>query len=150
MKYLVNIIAIVVVVIIVVVAVNYRNNTDKLPFQYEIKKFFDEFSVMIKTRSENVKLEINPSRKKRTTFIDKEESLKQFIPDVFGKFTDSDWKHFWSFVYDPIYDKKSKYGKKRFRTKEEIETFLRDRFPIFNYFDAGHWNYFWSLIGVNF
>lgn len=150
MKYVINIIAIFVVVIIVIFAVNLRNNSDKLPFQYEIKKFFGEFSKMIKTRAENISMEVNPSRKKKTTFIDKEESLKQFIPDVFGEFSDSDWTHFWSFIYDPIYDKKSKYGKKRYRTKEEIESFLRDRFPIFNQFNAGHWQYFWSVVDVKF
>jgi hypothetical protein len=150
MKYAVNVIAIFVVVIIVIFAVNLRNNTDKLPFQYEIKKFFNEFSQMIKTRTANIGMEISPSRRKKTTFIDKEGQLRQFIPDVFGKFSESDWRNFWSFIYDPVYDKKSKYGKKKYRSKEEIEGFLRDRFPMFNYLDAGHWNYFWSVVDVKF
>lgn len=150
MKYVVNVIAIFVIVIIVVFAVTFRNNTDKLPFQYEIKKFFDEFSKMINTRTANIKLELKPSRRKKTTFIDREERLKQFIPDVFGKFSENDWRNFWSFIYDPIYDKKSKYGGKRYRAKEEIETFLRDHFPMFNYLDVGHWHYFWSIIDVKF
>ncbi|MCK9615114.1 MAG: hypothetical protein M0R48_06390 [Candidatus Omnitrophica bacterium] len=150
MKYVVNVIAIFVVVIIVVLAVTFRNNTDRLPFQYEIKKFFNEFSQMIKTRTANVKMELAPSRRKKTTFIDKEEQLRQFIPDVFGKFSESDWRNFWSFIYDPVYDKKSKYGGKRYRTKEEIESFLRNRFSIFNYLDIGHWHYFWSIVDVKF
>jgi hypothetical protein len=150
MKYLVNVIAIFVVVIIVILAVNLRNNTDKLPFQYEIKKFFSEFSRMMETRSANFKLELYPSRRKKITFIDREERLKQFIPELFGKFSESDWRNFWSFIYDPVYDKKSKYGRKRYRTKEEIERFLLDRFPIFGYFDSGHWTYFWSVIDVKF
>ncbi|MCK9574091.1 MAG: hypothetical protein M0R20_06860 [Candidatus Omnitrophica bacterium] len=150
MKYAVNIIAIFVVVIIVIFAVNLRNNTDKLPFQYEIKKFFNEFSQMIKTRTANIGMEVSPSRRKKTTFIDKEAQLRQFIPDVFGKFSESDWRNFWSFIYDPVYDKKSKYGRKRYRSKEEIEGFLRDRFPMFNYLDSGHWNYFWNVVDVKF
>jgi len=150
MKYVINVIAIFVVVIIIVVAVNFRNNSDGLPFQYEVKKFFDEFSKMINTRAANIKLEWKPSRRKKTTFIDREERLKQFIPDVFGKFSDSDWRSFWSFIYDPVYDKKSKYGGRRYRTKEEIENFLRDRFPTFGYLDAGHWQYFWSVVDVKF
>jgi hypothetical protein len=150
MKYVVNVIAILVVVIIVVLAVNLRNNTDKLPFQYEIKKFFNEFSKMIETRTANIKMELKPSRRKKTTFIDREERLKQFIPDIFGKFSENDWRNFWSFIYDPVYDKKSRYGGKRYHSKEEIETLLRDRFPIFNQLDAGHWQYFWGIIDVRF
>lgn len=150
MKYVVNVIAIFVVVIIVVLAVTLRNNTDKLPFQYEIKKFFNEFSKMIETRTANIKMELKPSRRKKTTFIDREERLKQFIPDTFGKFSESDWRNFWSFIYDPVYDKKSRYGGKRYHSKEEIESFLRDRFPIFNQLDAGHWQYFWGIVDVKF
>ncbi|MFA5007712.1 MAG: hypothetical protein WC546_00615, partial [Candidatus Omnitrophota bacterium] len=138
------------VVIIVVLAVILKNNADKLPFQYEIKKFFAEISQVVKARSDNLKMELAPSRRKKTTFIDREENLRQFIPQVFANFTDSDWRHFWSFIYDPIYDKKSKYGKKRYRTKEEIEGFLLYRFPEFKYLDSGHWNYFWSVVGVEF
>ncbi|MDD4182225.1 MAG: hypothetical protein PHT53_00165, partial [Candidatus Omnitrophica bacterium] len=61
-----------------------------------------------------------------------------------------DWSNFWSFIYDPVYDKKSNYGGKRYHSKEEIEGFLRDRFPMFNSLAAGHWNYFWSIVDVKF
>jgi len=150
MKYVVNVVAIFVLVIIVFFVVNLRNNADNLPFQYEVKKFFGEFSKMINTRTSNIKMEWKPSRRKKTTFIDREERLKQFIPDVFAGFSESDWSNFWSFIYDPVYDKKSKYGGKRYHSKEEIEGFLRDRFPMFNSLDAGHWNYFWSIVDVKF
>ncbi len=150
MKYVVNIIAICALFIAIIIAVILKNNSSGLPFHNEVDKFFREVSQMMKARAYNIKMDISPSRKKNLTFIDKEENLKQFIPWVFGEFTASDWKSFWAVIYDPVYDAKSKYGRKRYRTKEEIKNILCERYPVFDSFDAGHWHYFWSVVDVKF
>lgn len=150
MRYVINIAAICIVVIVIVMAINLKNNASQLPFHNEIKRFFKEFSAMIEAKTHNIGLDVSPSRRKNITFIEQEEKLRQFVPWVFGEFKDSDWKKFWAYIYDPVYDKKSKYGRKRYRTAEEIRDYLCRRYPVFESFDAGHWSYFWSIIDVDF
>lgn len=150
MRYIINVIAIFVVAIIILLLVHFKNNATTYPFQGNVQKFLKEVSQLITTKKKNISMDVSPSRRKRVTFIDKEETLRQYIPSVFGEFSDSDWKGFWGLIYDPIYDEKSKYGQKRYRTKEEIESYLIENYSDpFSSFGGTQWHDFWSIIGVN-
>jgi len=150
MRYIINVIAILVVAIIVSLVIYFKNNTTSYPFQKNVQRFLKETSQLITTKKKNINMDLAPSRKKKVTFIDKESTLRQYIPWVFGEFTASDWQRFWGLIYDPIYDTSSKYGQKRYRTKDEIEGYLIEHYSNpFSNFGASQWHDFWSIIGIN-
>jgi hypothetical protein len=150
MRYIINVIAIFVVVVIISLAIYFKNNTTTYPFQAHVQKFFKETGKLLTAKKQNIKMDVSPARRKKVTLIDKEESLRQYVPWVFGEFSDSDWRGFWGLIYDPIYDEKSKYGQKRYRTKEEIESYLIEHYSNpFSSFGGTQWHDFWSIIGVN-
>jgi hypothetical protein len=150
MRYIINVIAILVVAIIVSLVIHFKNNATSYPFQGNVKKFLKEVSQLITTKKKNIKMDIAPSRKKKVTFIDKESILRQYIPWVFGEFNDSDWKRFWGLIYDPVSDTSSKYGQKRYHTRDEIEGYLIENYSNpFSNFSQTQWQDFWNIIGVN-
>ncbi|MFA6280938.1 MAG: hypothetical protein WCY05_00350 [Candidatus Omnitrophota bacterium] len=150
MRYIINVIAILVVVVVISLVIYFKNNATTYPFQGNVQKFLKETSKLITTKKKNIGMDLSPSRKKRVTYIEKESILRQYIPWVFGDFTASDWRHFWGLIYDPIADSKSKYGQKRYRTKDEIEGYLIEHYSNpFSNFGQTQWHDFWNIVGVN-
>ena len=150
MRYIINVIAILVVAVVVSLVIYFKNNTTTYPFQGNVQRFLKETSKLITTKKKNISMDVAPSRKKKVTFIEKESILRQYIPWVFGEFSNADWQGFWGLIYDPIYDKDSKYGQKRYRTKDEIEGYLIERYSNpFSNFSSSQWHDFWNIVGVN-
>ncbi len=150
MRYIINVIAILVVAAIVSLAVYFKNNSTIYPFQGDVHKFLKEVSQFMTATKRNINMSIAPTRRKKITFIDKESILRQYIPWVFGEFTDGDWKNFWGLIYNPISDPKSKYGQKRYRAKEEIEGYLIENYSNpFSYFNKSQWQDFWNIVGAD-
>jgi hypothetical protein len=149
MKYIVNIIAIALVIVLVFLAI-YLKNSGNYPLNEQIRNFSKYFSQFINVVKHNVGMEISPLRKQNLTYIEREASLREYLPTVFGQFSDRDWQNFWALIYEPIQKKQGKFKVKTYRTKDEIEDYLREHYPnSFGYFQANHWFNFWSIARVN-
>jgi hypothetical protein len=99
----------------------------------------------------NLTSEFSLQRSRPLSTLEKEEQLKQFLPDLFGAFSESDWDGFWKLFYGKFPEKssKNKFLPKKYRhlTPGEIERKLIDYYPdSFGRFAAAHWDYFWNGI----
>jgi hypothetical protein len=151
MKLLVNILAFLLVLLIVFSAITRTQNPASIPFGNEWKKFTEWVGTFINVKKHNISMEVAPTRKPQLTYIEKEAYLRMFAPDLFGNFSEDDWQKFWAIIYKPVEDKKTGFGAKRYRTKEEIEEILVTQYPNpFSYLKQEHWNTFWqNIIGMN-
>lgn len=96
--------------------------------------------------SHNINEDINPSRKVPVTVIDRQAKLEAFIPQVFENYTEQDWREFWNLIYGYQREGEGIIKQKVYRSKEEIEDYLKYYYPDpFNFMQAQHWDYFWSL-----
>ncbi len=144
MKYVWNVFAVLVVVGIFVLILQSRDSIFfeiRYKTQYFFSTIFPQKSAALR---ENISTEFVPERKMPITFVDKEETLVQFLPTVFGKFESEDWRHFWNMLYQPLSG--GFFAKKQYRTKSEIKKYLLSKYSDFSYFEDIHWRYFWEIV----
>lgn len=147
MKYVINLVALAILALIVIGIVKFKDSEAYYGLQHKSKDFGKEIGHFIQARKKAVMMEISPTRKRPITFIEQEEQLRMFVPTVFEGFTQESWDNFWDFIYEPITDRSGKYATKRQRTKEEIMSFLRYKYPKpFSDFREDHWFYFWQIV----
>ncbi len=147
MKYIVNIIAIIIVALLIWGVIQVKERNTRYPFQDHIEGFFDQVKRFVGIKKQNIGMEISPSRRPPLTFIQKEQTLKLFAPNLFESFSPQDWQKFWAILYEPIEEKKGKFSVKRYRTEEEIKSYLIEEYPNpFSYFKPVHWGYFWEIV----
>ncbi|MCM8787791.1 MAG: hypothetical protein NC935_07075 [Candidatus Omnitrophica bacterium] len=151
MKYIVNIAAILIIVFLVFLLIHVKTSALDNKFGLKIKNFFQQIFTFFKIQKQNIGIEISPQKTRTLTFIEKETYLRMFAPATFGNFTDRDWQEFWSIIYEPIGDKQGKFTVKRYRTKDEIEAELINRYPNpFAFLRGEHWRMFWNdILNIN-
>lgn len=150
MKYLGNIIAIIVVGVLVWGAIQFKKSDTYQSLRWKLGNAFQHIKTFINVHKHNISMEWSPSRKSPLTFIEKEEALRVYIPEVFGKFDARQWREFWALIYVPIEEKQGSFKVKRYRTKEEIESYLRYKYHNpFAYFEKGHWFVFWNILRIS-
>jgi len=99
----------------------------------------------------NFTSEFKLERSRPLSTLEREEKLKQFLPNVFGDFSEDDWNDFWKLIYGtfPEQNSANKLLPKKYRqlTLEEIEERLIDYYPDnFGRLGPEHWDYFWRGI----
>lgn len=149
MKYVVNIICILLVVFLVFSIINLKNKvlTSDSPTVLKIKNLWQQVLVFFKIQKQNVSVEITPPKNRPLTMIEKETYLRMFAPDTFGKFSDEEWKEFWKIIYGPTEEKQGKFKLKRYKSKDEIEAELIQKYPNpFAFMRREHWKIFWQDI----
>jgi hypothetical protein len=148
-SYISNFIALIVIASLVFGAIQFKKTDAYQVFNNQVRKLFQPIGDFFRTRKENIAIEVAPSRKAPFTFIEQEETLRIYIPEIFSKFSPRDWKHFWALIYEPVKEKKGLFAKKRYRSKQEVEEYLIKRFPSpFSYFKPVHWQEFWTIAKV--
>lgn len=151
MKYIINIITLIVLVSLVLWVIHLKNTGEWDIFikriQYSFQESFKSLSKRVEAYKHNLSFVTSPERKRPLTFIENEALLREFIPQVFGNFTPQEWEDFWSMIYDAAEEEQGAVKIKRYRSKEEIESYLRYNYPnTFSYLDKGGWQYFWSIV----
>ncbi|MDP2923698.1 MAG: hypothetical protein Q8O30_08285 [Candidatus Omnitrophota bacterium] len=147
MRYVVNIIALFLVGLLVFAVIKFKEDSNSYPFEERIKKISKSVSKFIKAEKRNIDTSLTPPRRMPLTAIEREEAMRQYVPYVFGSFSDKDWKNFWALIYEPIDAKEGGFSVKRFRTKDEVERILADRYSDpFGYFQENHWFDFWQYV----
>ena len=100
-----------------------------------------------KAQKNNLFMEMAPKRSRPITLIEQETNLRLFAPQLFSRFEDAEWQRFWSIIYQPINDKKSRFATKRYRNREEMESQLIAHYPDpFEYLKQDQWKSFWTEV----
>ncbi|UCC95421.1 MAG: hypothetical protein JSW40_01395 [Candidatus Omnitrophota bacterium] len=150
MKYIVNIVAILLVVILVFAVIEFKDSSSYYALQKNFQRLLQPIQQFFKVKKHNISMEVSPERQPPLTFIEQEANLREFVPDVFGKFDERDWQQFWSLIYLPTTEKQGLLAVKRYRTKEEIEDYLRDRYPRpLSYFRGSDWDELWRWAKIS-
>ncbi|MDD5195033.1 MAG: hypothetical protein PHQ96_05095, partial [Candidatus Omnitrophica bacterium] len=152
MKYFVNILAALVVLLIILSAISRTQNPKDAPFGKGWKKFTQWAGDFLKAKEHNLSMEVSPTRHRKISFIEQEERMRLFAPDLFANFNENDWQEFWELIYKPVDDKQGGFTVKRYRSQEEIQEILIQRYPNpFSYLSKEYWRIFWQdIIGTNF
>ncbi len=142
--------AVIGVVILVALAwgiINFKKIGDVGFIKSTLGKIFGFVEEGTETFKHNLSFTVSPERKRPLSFATREAKLANFIPSVFGQFSPAQWEEFWNLVFEPIEVKEGRYMKKRYRTKEEIESYLKYNYSNpFSRFGKMHWDYFWSIV----
>jgi hypothetical protein len=147
MKYIVNIIAICLLAAGIFAAVKFRDSDTFYFLQKKAERVKKSAGEFMQAKKQVMEMEMSPTRKRPITFIEKEEKLRMFVPNVFEGFSEKAWEGFWDYIYLPIDDTSGKYLTKRHRTKEEIQSFLANKYSDpFSRFRSDHWHYFWEIV----
>ncbi len=147
MKYLVNLIALVILGFIIYGVIQFKDSDSFYELRQSTRQFTSKASEFIASRKQRMNMEMNPERKRPLTFIEKQQELQVFVPDVFDAFSDKDWDDFWNYIYEPVEDTSGTFATKKQRPKEEIEAYMRYRYPKpFAAFREDHWFYFWDIV----
>ena len=150
MKYVINIAAIIVFIFLVLWAIQFKESSAYHSFRGGLENLRQYAKNFIKARKHNISMEVSPKRKRPLTFIEHEEALRIYLPNIFEKFDSRQWRKFWDLIYEPIKEKQGSFTVKGYRTKEEIETHLKHEYPDpLGYFRQNHWFDFWSVAGVS-
>jgi len=150
MRYVTNIIAILVVVGIVIGVIQYRQRSSTYPFEDTFKQAYKNLGKTLRAKEKEVLVSIVPDRKEPLTFITKETALRELVPEVFANFSEEEWKYFWGIIYNPIAIKQGKKTVKTYRSRDEIESMLRDRYSqVLGYYDDTKWFALWKAAGVD-
>ena len=133
--------------ILVVGIIAFKNSDYYEPFVNNLSKhkgtIVDNIGILI----DNILTDINPARKRPVSFLNKEAKLKDYLPEVFEKFTKEEWDRFWDLIYGLKDEGKGLIKKKVYRNQSEVEDYLGYNYPNpFSYFQRQHWDYFWSII----
>lgn len=95
----------------------------------------------------NLKLDLNPPRKRKTSFIVEEAKLSTIFNEPFKSFSKKDWNKFWDLIYEPAYKIERGVKIKYYRSKKEIEQYLKWHYPErFRSLTQEGWDYFWQLV----
>lgn len=146
--YFGNIIAIVVVAGLVWGAIQFKENPSYYNARSKLQSITSEIKNFINVRKHNISMEMNPPRKAPLSFLEREGKLELWAEEIFGPFSEEDWHFFWSLIYEQISVKEGKYTVKRYRTRQEVESILRDEFSALSYLKDPEWSELWGVAGV--
>ncbi|MEI8349245.1 MAG: hypothetical protein WCI77_03735 [Candidatus Omnitrophota bacterium] len=150
MRYVLNIIAILIVVAITIGIIQYRQHSSTYPFEGTFKQAYKNLGKTLRAKEKEVLVSVSPDRKRALTFITKETALRELVPELFGTFDEQEWEYFWGLLYDPMAIKKGKKPVKTYRSRDEIESVLRDRYSeTLGYYDDAKWFALWKAAGVD-
>jgi hypothetical protein len=150
LRYMVNALAIILVVLIVYSVIEFKKKNNTYPFEERIAGVYKEFLKFLRVEKTNLNIIAAPSRKIPLTFIQREEALRQLNPELFANFSEREWAKFWLLIYEPIQEKQGKYTVKRFRTREEVQNILREKYSsVFGYFKEGQWQELWAAAKIS-
>jgi len=145
MKYAINVIVILLIAFGVWSLIKFKSSDSYDSFKEKVDKTLGKTGDFIKAKKESISVELKPERERPLTFIGREATLKQFKPVIFDQFEIHDWRKFWNVIYEPVRDK-SEFGKKYFRTKDEIASYFISEYEHFSYFSEGDWSRFWQIV----
>jgi len=147
MKYFKNIIGIAIVIALAWGIINFHEikELDFLKSKADIwRKSIEQKIGVFK---HNLSFTFAPERKRPLSSLAEESKLSHLAKDVFGQFDPSQWDDFWDLIYNPIEEEQGGSMVKRYRTREEIEDYLKYTYSKpFTYFKKEHWDYFWDII----
>lgn len=150
LRYLVNILAIVLLAMIVYGVIEFKKKNDTYPFEAKVRGICREFSKFLNTEKTNINMSMAPQRRRPLTFIQREEALRQHTPDLFANFSELEWGKFWALIYEPIDEKQGKLTVRRYRTREEVESILREKYSqTLGYFKESQWQEVWAAAKVS-
>ncbi len=147
MKYLINIIAICLLVAGIFGVIKFKDSDAYYAAQKKMERLGNNAGEFMEARKTAIKMDMAPGRRRPITFIERQEKLNMFIPTIFEGYNDESWNNFWDFIYEPVEDRSGKYPTKRLRTKDEIKSFMINKYPKpFSNFREDHWFYFWEIV----
>jgi hypothetical protein len=147
MKYIRNLIGIAVVLLLALGIVNFHKIKEKGFFKSKADVWRESICRKVALFKHNLSFSVNPERKAPLSFAGREGKLIHLAEKVFGQFDSSQWKEFWDLIFEPIEEERDGSKAKRYRTKEEIESYLKYNYSNpFSYFREQHWEYFWGVV----
>lgn len=146
MKFIVNLIVIAVLAFIVYGVVQFKQTGSYNFFRSKVDESIDFVQKKTSNIKQNVAMELEGERKRPVTLINQETALMALSPNTFKDFGPSDWRKFWDVIYDPIREG-GLFGAKRYRTKEEIKSYLLNNYSgDFSKFRREDWQVFWKIV----
>jgi len=147
MKYFKNLIGIVLVIALALVIISFHKVERLASLRATIGSWFGVTKQRVDIFKHNLSFTFAPERKRPLSVIGREAKLIHLAQNVFGQFDPSQWNDFWSLIYDPIEEEQGDLIVKRYRTQEEIESYLKYTYSNpFSYFKKESWEYFWGLV----
>ena len=150
MKYFGNIIAILVIVGLVYGIINFKDSPAYYNTQVIFMRLTSGMRGFINRRKHNIGMEMNPTRRPPLTFIEIESALGLWAPEIFGPLTDEDWKECWDLIYGQIDIKQGRFTVKGYRSRQEIQSYLRYKYRNFSYLREPDWSELWGIARVSF
>lgn len=141
-----GLIGILVLAAMVLGAIYYKKTDSYDSFAQHAEHETYDFNTKIKIIKYNMKTFTQPPRAMDGALkLKMEQDLKMFIPP-FKEFRHSQWKRFWEYIMKPK-DNKDIFAMRRWRTKNEMESFFKRKFPDpFSRFSPKHWEQFWGVL----
>ncbi|MDD3296397.1 MAG: hypothetical protein PHU64_03455 [Candidatus Omnitrophica bacterium] len=148
MKYISNIIAIAIIAGLVYAAVQFKQSDAYHNLRLNADNFFKRADTFVKVRKNNISMEIAPVRKRHISMLEVQANLENWMPQVFGALGDEDWRQFWDFIYEPISEKQGGFTVKRYHTRQEAESYLKNKYPDLSYLRENDWSEVWGIAKV--
>ncbi|MBU1113420.1 MAG: hypothetical protein KKH93_06060 [Candidatus Omnitrophica bacterium] len=149
MKYFYNLLAIGVVAFLIWGAIQFKESSSYTTFRWHLGNFFSKTKNFIEVRKHNIKEELKPARKRPLTFIQIEAELTNWAPNALAGFTDADWAYLWELVYTPLKVSEGGYKVYRYRSRQEVQSILRDKHYSLSVLRDNDWVEFWSIAKVS-
>ncbi|MBD3246888.1 MAG: hypothetical protein GF333_07780 [Candidatus Omnitrophica bacterium] len=147
MKYVLNLVALAVIGLVIFGVMRFKKSDAYYTYRQKLDDITSEGSEYLEVKKHNIKMDYGPGRDRPITFVKRETLLREYLPMVFGHFSDEEWKNFWEIVYKPVPKKKGDYRVKQYRSHSEIESILRRAYPNpFTYLKPEHWKVFWKIV----
>lgn len=142
-RYKGSILAWIFVAILVWGAIQYKSDPGFIACRARVTQPISNY---ITVKKHNIGFDFSPQRTPPLTTVKQEAALLSFLPGVFNDFGYQDWQEFWSVIYGPIEEQEDSFKVKRYRTKEEMERYLRSRYgEPFSSFSKDNWDAFWNI-----
>ncbi|MFA7676876.1 MAG: hypothetical protein WCY34_01765 [Candidatus Omnitrophota bacterium] len=149
MKYLSNLIAIVIIVGLVYAVVQFKQSDTYYNLRSKTDSFFRRADTFVKVRKNNISMEMAPSRKRHISMLEVQANLENWMPQVFGAFSDGDWQQLWDFIYQPISEKQGGFTIKRYHTRQEVESYLKNEYPDLSLLRENDWAEVWGIAKIS-
>lgn len=147
MKYFKNVIGVTIVVVLILGIINFKTLNERYFSRSTSGKLSKTLKQKVDIFKHNISFAFSPKRKRPGSLLVRESKLSNFLQNVFGQFSATEWKNFWDFIFEPIQDEKGFLKVKRYHTKEEVQARLKYHYSNpFSYFKKQHWEYFWEIV----
>ena len=148
-QYFANFIAIGIIAGLIFGAKYFKQSPTYEYMRYKFAYWTQDIRGYIGAYKHNVDMLNDPPRKPPLTFLENEGALELWLPDVFGNFGEGDWEGFWALIYETIEVKEGRHMIKRYRTRQEVQSILRDRYYDLSYLRQPDWNELWGAARVS-